>query len=193
MVGAVPRFRQRSHRSLHCLGSRTLESFVPALQRLCSLVGVAVVIVRAPRDCPVSGVSMMLPSGARAIGLSGRYLADDHLWFTFFHEAGHLLLHDQDLVFADDLDSNRSAAVEGPEAEADRFASDALLPAALRTGIARSPSPSTVHGLAKRSGVSNGVVVGQLQHARIVSFNSRLNRLKHRYKWDGTALIPRSA
>ena len=169
------------------------RKFVPELQRLCTLVGVAVVIVRAPRSCPVSGVSMMLPSGVRAIGLSGRYLADDHLWFTFFHEAGHLILHNEDLVFVDDLDSDRSPAAEGPEAQADRFASDALLPAPLRDGIARSPSPSTVHGLAKRAGVSNGVVVGQLQHARLVSFKSRLNRLKHRYEWDGKALIARTA
>ena len=33
--------------------------------------------------------------------LSFRYLSDDHFWFTFFHEIGHLLLHKEDLTFID--------------------------------------------------------------------------------------------
>ena len=168
------------------------RTFVPKLQQLCLVVGVAVVFVRAPRGCPVSGVSMMLPSGTRAIGLSARYLADDHLWFTFFHEAGHLLLHDQDLVFVDDIDRDRSA-VDGAELEADQFAAEVLLPAAHRTEIGRNPSPTVIHGLAQRAGVSHGVIVGQLQHAGQLPFKSRLNRLKRRYQWDGTTLISGSA
>ena len=30
-----------------------------------------------------------------------RYLANDHFWFTFFHEAAHLLLHSRKTVFLD--------------------------------------------------------------------------------------------
>ena len=162
--------------------------FVPELQLLCSSVGVAVVVVRAPRGCPVNGVSMTLTSGMRVIGLSGRYLADDHLWFTFFHEAGHLILHDPTLVFIDDIERNHSAASDGLEMEADGFAADVLLPTQFRKGLPRRPTPYTVHGLSKRVGVSNGVIIGQLQHAGLIPFRSPLNRLKHRYRWEGTTL-----
>ena len=162
--------------------------FVPQLQQLCSSAGVAVVVVRAPRGCPVNGVLMTLPSGVRAIGLSGRYLADDHLWFTFFHEAGHLVLHDPSLVFIDDIDRDHGPAADGSEMEADRFASNVLLPPQLCTGLPRKATPYTVYGLSKRAGVSNGVIVGQLQHAGLIPFKSPLNRLKHRYRWEGSTL-----
>ena len=172
--------------------NRDPREFVPQLQLLCSSVGVAVVLVRPPRGCPVNGVSMTLASGTRAIGLSGRYLADDHLWFTFFHEAGHLMLHDPALVFIDEIQRNPSAASadEGDlEMEADHFASSVLLPAQLRKGVPHKPAPYAVHGLSKRAGVSTGVIVGQLQHAGLVPFNSPLNRFKNRYRWEGTTLI----
>ena len=164
------------------------QSFVPELQHLCSEAGVAVVVVRPPARCPISGVSMMLSSGARAIGLSARYLADDRLWFTLLHEAAHLVLHDREQVFVDDIGRDRSD-IDGVELEADRFASEVLLPSAYRTDIALNPSATAVHGLARRVGVSHGVVVGQLQYAGMVSFKSRLNRLKRRYRWDGTTLL----
>ena len=169
------------------------RKFVPEVQKLCSAVGVAVVLVRAPAGCPVNGVALTLPSGVRTIGLSGRYLADDHLWFTFFHEAGHLLLHDHNSIFVDEIEKGLDSKLDDLEAEADRFASQMLLPEALLTKVKRNPHPNVVHGLAKRAGVSNGVVVGQLQHVGLLPFNSRLNRLKHRYKWNGTTLIPGSA
>ena len=162
--------------------------FVPKLQQICSAVGVAVVVIRPPRGCPVNGVSMMSTTGVRTIGLSGRYLSDDHLWFTFFHEAGHLILHNPDLVFIDEIERVHSAAVRGPEKEADHLASETLLPAELRASLAPNVSPYTIHGLARSAGVSNGVVVGQLQHAGHVQFKSALNRLKHRYRWEGSLL-----
>ena len=164
------------------------REFIPELQRRSSLAGVAVVVVRAPTGCPANGVSMTLPSGVRTIGLSGRYLSDDHMWFTLFHEAAHLILHDHDAIFVDEITKHISRDATGIEAEADHFASESLLPKLLLSGIDRNPSPKAVHGLANRAGVSNGVVVGQLQHLGLVPFNSRLNRLKHRYKWKGTSL-----
>ena len=167
--------------------------FVPDIQELCSVSGVAIILVRAPARCPVNGVALTLASGIRVLGLSGRYLADDHLWFTLFHEAAHLLLHDTDSIFVDEIDNGLDSDLDGPEAEADRFASQALLPETLLAGISRNPSPKVIHGLAKQAGVSHGVVVGQLQHAGVVPFDSRLNKLKHRYKWDGTVLTRGSA
>ena len=166
---------------------------IPQLQQLCASAGVAVVVVRAPRGCPINGASMTLTSGMRAIGLSGRYLADDHLWFTFFHEAGHLIRHDPSLVFIDDMDRNHSAAVDSLEVEADHFAADVLLPEALRTNLPERPTPYTVHRLSKSAGVSPGIIVGQLQHGGLISFRSPLNRLKRRYRWEGSSLTLGSA
>src|SRR5262245_53695423 len=67
--------------------------FIPALQRCCAESGVAVAIVRAPKGCRASGATRFLTRHKALLMLSFRYLTDDQFWFTFFHEAGHLLLH----------------------------------------------------------------------------------------------------
>lgn len=167
---------------------RDPQVFMPKLQQLACSTGVAVVAVRPPRGCPANGVSMTLKSGVRAIGLSGRYLADDHFWFTFFHEAGHLVRHDPSLVFIDEIERNLRPTADDVEREADLLASEVLFPTQLREYVPRKPTPYTVHGLSKRAGVSTGVIVGQLQHAGLIPFNSRLNRLKNRYRWEGSVL-----
>lgn len=168
-------------------------SFVPELQRLASEVGVVLVVVRAPSGCPANGVSMALPSGTRVIGLSGRYLADDHLWFTMFHEAAHLILHDQDNVYIDEITLDGDQDSPELEAEADRFASELLLPKSFIADLTDVPSPTEIHGLANTAGVSDGIVVGQLQHLGILPYKTRLNKLKRRYRWDGPTLTRGSA
>lgn len=56
--------------------------------------------------------------------LSFRYLSDDHFWFTFFHEIGHLLLHKEDLTFIDGAESSSNKM----EKEANEFSERVLIP-----------------------------------------------------------------
>ena len=58
--------------------------------------------------------------------LSVRGKSDDKLWFTFFHEAGHLLKHGKSLTFLDILGEDGLRPKE--EEEADAFARDFLIP-----------------------------------------------------------------
>jgi Zn-dependent peptidase ImmA (M78 family) len=122
------------------------------------------------------------------IALSARYLSDDHFWFSFFHEAAHLLLHDAQSVYVDDLDW-RDAVMSSEEREADDLAATLLVPAQVRERLLRQqPTPAQLHKLANDGAVSSGILVGQLQHAGIIGFNSVFNRLKRRYRWVGTTL-----
>jgi HTH-type transcriptional regulator / antitoxin HigA len=79
--------------------------FLSELQRVCSESGVAVSVVRAPNGCRASGATKFLSDEKAMLLLSFRYLSDDQFWFTFFHEAGHLLLHGRDSVFLEGLDA----------------------------------------------------------------------------------------
>ncbi|EON19378.1 hypothetical protein C265_12546 [Cupriavidus sp. GA3-3] len=121
----------------------------------------------------------MEPSKA-VLMLSGRYLTDDHFWFSFFHEAGHLLLHwdagSPILETAEDRHSER-------EAEANQFAADMLLPNEYQDRLpeVRSNLRGIIR-LARDAGVSRGIVVGQLQHRGLVK-QGHFNDLKARYKW----------
>ncbi|MCM5589903.1 ImmA/IrrE family metallo-endopeptidase, partial [Xanthomonas hortorum] len=81
---------------------REPASFIPKLRRICAECGVAVVVARSPAGSTISGAAMFLNEYKAVIALSFRHLSDDHLWFTFFHEAGHLILHAKNGPFVDD-------------------------------------------------------------------------------------------
>jgi HTH-type transcriptional regulator/antitoxin HigA len=163
--------------------------FIPALRTSCAEVGVAVGVVRAPLGCPVSGAAGQLSNGQPSIALSGRYLADDHLWFTFFHEAAHLVLHGADGVYIDELELNSPAPSTALEAEADEYAGTMLVPIEYEDRLTRAKqSPLELRSIANEIGVGLGVMVGQLQHRGVLGYKTKLNRLKNRFKWDGTSL-----
>jgi len=168
---------------------RDPRRFLGELQARCAEAGVAVGVVRAPRGCPVSGAARRLPNGQPSIALSGRHRADDHLWFTFFHEAAHLLLHGTDAVYLDEIELDSDPAPSAEEAEADRFAGTTLVPTEFEDRLLRARrSPLELRKIARELGVSLGIVIGHLQHRGALGYNTRLNRLKSRYKWDGPSL-----
>jgi HTH-type transcriptional regulator/antitoxin HigA len=112
--------------------------------------------------------------------LSFRYLSDDHFWFTFFHELGHLLLHKSSLTFVDG-----EPGVSGDlEAEANSFAANVLIPPERVEEMVDLPARSKqIMRFAYSVGVSSGIVVGQLQHRRVIDQN-QMNRLKRRFNWQ---------
>jgi plasmid maintenance system antidote protein VapI len=168
---------------------RDPRRFLVELQERCADVGVAVGVVRAPHGCPVSGAARRLDNGQPSIALSARHRADDHLWFTFFHEAAHLLLHDTDALYLDEIELDSDPAPSADEAEADEFAGMLLVPKEYDERLVRArQSPFELRRIAGEIGVSVGIVIGQLQHRGVLAYGTRLNKLKTRYKWNGPSL-----
>jgi HTH-type transcriptional regulator/antitoxin HigA len=159
------------------------EQFLSQLVQLCAECGVALVIARAPEGCRASGATrFILPSKAMIV-MSFRYRSDDHFWFTFFHEAGHLLLHGEKALFLED----GSDVTAEEEREANEFASAQLIPPVSREELERlGGSIKNILRFAMKEGISPGIVVGQLQHHGHLAHN-RLNRLKRRYAWTDTS------
>ena len=160
------------------------RSFIPELTRICASVGVAVVVVPAPSGCPASGAARMY-KGRPLIQLSGRYLSDDHFWFTFFHEAAHVILHDLTLPFVDEMEFEGHDS--GAEEEANSYANAIIFNAYLPTAKDAKRGRRHVISVALKNGVAAGLVVGYLQHSGQLAYN-RLNTLKRRYIWQGTIL-----
>ena len=161
---------------------REPKRFLPELQRLCAQAGVAVVVAPAPAGCPVSGATKWLGTNKALIILSLRGKSDDKLWFTYFHEAGHLLKHGKSLTFLEILGEDGLNANE--EADADAFARDCLLPSSafrLFVGQARF-SAAAVRAFAQEQGVAPGIVVGRLQFEKHLPW-AHLNDLKVKYVW----------
>ncbi|HXI84443.1 MAG TPA: ImmA/IrrE family metallo-endopeptidase [Verrucomicrobiae bacterium] len=153
--------------------------FIPELRRICAACGVAAVVVRAPTGCRASGATRFLTPNKALLQLSFRHLSDDHFWFTFFHEAGHLLLHGKDLLFLESVD----LATNKAEEEANEFAGHILIDPKVREAFLRlRVDGREVIKFAKFVGVSPGIVVGQLQHYGRLK-QHQLNSLKRRFTW----------
>jgi plasmid maintenance system antidote protein VapI/Zn-dependent peptidase ImmA (M78 family) len=169
--------------SLQDIRRLTLEKdpsrFLPTLRQICAASGIATVVVRAPNGCRASGATRFVSRDKALLLLSFRYLSDDQFWFSFFHEAGHLLLHGHDRLFLEGLDTQSTAQ----EVEANEFAERVLVPVELKDALLRLPADTrAIARFAKRIGLSPGVVVGQLQHHGRVPRN-HFNGLKRRFQW----------
>ncbi len=155
-------------------------AFLGRLRKQCANAGVAVVFVRAPSGCRASGATRFIAPDKAMIILSFRHLSDDHFWFSFFHEAGHLLLHGKGATFID----GAAAEETEREREASAFAAGLLIPVARREELLElPPRMKEVVRFAVSTGIAAGIVVGQLQHMGVIGRN-QLNGLKRRYTWE---------
>lgn len=153
--------------------------FLPRLRELCAKCGVAISVVRALKGCRASGATGFISEDKAIIVLSFRYMTDDQFWFTFFHEAGHILLHDASAII---LESGEQQDLL--EQEANEFAVNVLFPGQSRTTLgALPPERKAIRDFALECGIAPGIVVGQLQYLRRVK-PSEFNTLKARYDWE---------
>lgn len=154
--------------------------FIGRLRSLCADAGVAVVFIKAPTGCRASGATRFITPEKAMIILSFRHLSDDHFWFSFFHEAGHLLLHSPGATFVD----GEAAELTEKEKEANAFAASSLIPMSEHERMLNlRGNMNAVLRFAVSQGIAPGIVVGQLQHNGVIS-PSQLNGLKRRYTWE---------
>lgn len=160
-----------------------IEEAVPRITELCARAGVAFVIVRPVSRLALSGISRWLNPRRAMIQQTLRHLANDHFWFTFFHEAAHLLHHSRKSVFVDGRGFGNASEEE--EAQANAWATEILVPEQAMAAFiaAGSFQDDDVIEFAQRLGIHPGIVIGQLQHRRLIGFN-HLNHHKDRFEWS---------
>jgi len=146
----------------------------------CAAAGVAVVLVPEFPKLGVCGATRWLSSEKALIQLSLHYKRDDQLWFSFFHEAGHILLHGKRDIFIE----QKKASTDLEEAEANKFAADLLIPPeGYRRFLSGGDySHASIAGFAKSVGIAPSIVVGRLQHDKAIGFNER-NEFRVRIDW----------
>jgi HTH-type transcriptional regulator/antitoxin HigA len=115
-------------------------------------------------------------------------------WFTFFHEAGHLLRHSKKVTFADDRNDAKEQETqsfvddgtidERLEREADDFARRLLIPDEYEAELAGLTTAAEITDFANRIGVAPGNVLGRLQFDKKLLY-SDFPRLKRRLAFDG--------
>ncbi len=154
------------------------NEFQPRMQQLLHEAGVAFVLVPALPRAHVSGVARWLNAHRPLIQLSLYGKQNDKFWFSFFHEAAHILLHGRQKksVFLDD--PAKSGSLSKEEVEANAWARDFLIPTKLVAAMALLPkTKAAVKEFARTIGVHPAIVVGRMQHDRLLDV-TWLNDLK---------------
>ena len=152
------------------------EEFMPRIQQLCREAGVAFVLVPSIPGAHVSGMARWLNPHKALIQLSLYGKKNDLFWFTLFHEAAHVLLHEKKDIFLDEWDSEPSVA-SSQEDEADRWARDRLIPSEYKLELPHLRDKRTITRFAKAIGIHPAIVVGRLQYDGLISAN-QFNALK---------------
>lgn len=142
------------------------EPFMQTLARvreICASAGVVLLLTPEFSGTRLSGAARWLSPDKAVIQLSLRHKSNDHFWFSFFHEAGHLLGRKrQDFVDAADMPMDTS---DEAEQQADRVARDVLIPPKDYAAFvaAGAFTADAVRDFAKRLNIAPGIVVGRLQ------------------------------
>ena len=173
-------FRDALNR-IRALTVEPVNFFQEELVRLCANAGVAVVFVQELPKTGICGATQWLTSTKALMQLSLRYKTDDHLWFTFFHEAGHILRHGKRQLFLEIDQKDRKEA----EDEANTFASNIMIdPVQWKQFIAHNSYRTKVgiKEFAQKVGIAPGIVVGRLEHEKRLPFD-HCNELKRRLEW----------
>lgn len=162
-----------------------LDTALDDAVNVCASVGVALAFAAEIPGCRASGAAWWADKGKAVVLLSDRGKREDRLWFSLFHELGHVLLHHRRDTFLDQVveneteqppwqssgpppldrliidDSSRDSALE---IEADDFAQNALIPAEYVAELSQATTKKQLQRIARDVGVSDGVVVGRWQY-----------------------------
>lgn len=173
---------QAALHSIRALTQETPEVFQPEIVKRCAAVGVAVAFVQEFPAMAISGVTCWLTPHKALIQVSLRYKNDDQLWFSFFHEAAHILKHGKRDVFVEGEGINKS----NKEKEADDWAAEFLIPSVKYRQFVQTTASRSKQGIqtfADQIGIAPGIIVGRLQHDKYLPF-THCNELKQKIVWS---------
>src|SRR5262249_24527695 len=128
---------------------------------------------------PVSGAAHWLSPDKALIQLTLRGKTNDLFWFTFFHEAGHILKHGKKEKFVDGGQLQNTQ-----EVDADRFAADFLIPRDRSPELHRLQTRGQIVAFARSVGIAPGIVLGRLQKEGLAPYQHHDNDLKMRLRWS---------
>lgn len=156
--------------------------FIPQMQRLCADAGVVYHLIPELTGLGVSGVMRWFHKRPM-IQQSLLFKTNDHFWFTFFHEAKHVLQNRKKSIF---LEGDKAEHEDQQrEHEANQFASNLMLPTADWKAFvaAASFSVSNIQRFAKSQNIHPGIIAGRLLHDQKIDYYQPAAKLRSKFKW----------
>ena len=180
-IECAPYDKKRFSENLHLIRALTTKhpkEFVPEMRRLCAEAGVALALVPEIKGAPWSGAAEWITPTKAMILVNLRGKSEDKFWFSFFHEAGHILHDSKKERFIDDGKPYRD---KPEEKRADDFAADILIPSIHNPAIKAARSATDIRNIEAKLGVCPGIVVGR--HQYLTQKWTNFNRLKNKFVW----------
>ena len=159
------------------------DKFVPKIKELCADAGVIHILVPELPGMGISGV-MRWYRGRPVIQQCLRFKGNDQFWFTFFHEAKHVLQKKKKEIFLEG--KNAEHEDQAREEEANKFAGNLLIPEPewLRfMDSPRKPSSASIRAFAKSLDLHPGIVVGRLMREKILDYTHQARHLITKFEW----------
>ncbi|ABL65965.1 HigA family addiction module antitoxin [Chlorobium phaeobacteroides] len=143
------------------------DDFFPELQEQCRKAGVKVVHTPCLPKAPLHGSTRWV-KGIPLIQLSNRLNRNDIFWFTFFHEAAHILKHNKKDVFVEGMEYSCNGKEK--EAEANDFAEEILMSRQQEKEFIESGSfkKDDIRRFAAKIGTHPAIVTGRLANRRVL-------------------------
>jgi HTH-type transcriptional regulator/antitoxin HigA len=129
--------------------------------------GIHLIFERHLPKTHLDGAALKLPDGCPVVALTLRHDRLDNFWFTLFHELAHVALHlDKDGVeaFFDDL--TEGSKKDKCEKEADKLATEALIPEAewKAAKLTKKSPPAAVLAFAQSLRISPAIPAGRVRY-----------------------------
>ena len=137
-------------------------------RRACRLLADNGIVLITEEHLPgtyLDGAAMTDSTGRPIVGLTLRYDRLDNFWFVLLHELGHVFLHLMHGLHYDFFDEEGTQESDRVEAEADRFALEALIPSdAWDQCLSRfALSEEAVRMDAQRLGIDPSIIAGRIR------------------------------
>lgn len=161
--------------------------FYPKMQQLCAEAGVIYRLVPELPGLGISGVMRWFQKRPM-IQQSLLFKTNDHFWFTFFHEAKHVLQNRKKSIFLEGEKATSSDTQR--EEEANQFAADLLIPPTAWntfTQETKTFSPAAVTRFAKSIKIHPGIVSGRLLREGLLEYSQPAAKLREKSDWNQQA------
>ncbi|MFA6845036.1 MAG: helix-turn-helix domain-containing protein [Sphaerochaetaceae bacterium] len=135
------------------------DAFIDEMRKICAESGVALALVPELKKVPWNGASKWLSPSKAMILLNLRGKGEDIFWFSFFHEAYHVLHGEKKRLYIAEKNST-----DEEEQNADRFAADILIPEKYDSVIVGFTTEQEILALAQDLSLSPGIVAGRYRH-----------------------------
>jgi len=130
--------------------------------------GIHLIVVPHLPKTYLDGAAMLSADGIPVIGMTLRYDRLDNFWFCLLHELAHVAKHlsSSNALIVDDLDlRGQQTGDDQVEEEADRMASEALIPHKMwsKRSIREKPGSGQVRALAEELNIHPAIIAGRIR------------------------------